>query len=214
MEIFEKEIFWANNTWVLTNKRAMYWPIEQTLIISDLHLGKAAYFRENGIPIPTDVNSNSLNTLSYLIEYYKVKRVLILGDLIHKTINIEVLGIKDVISRFSNIEIILVKGNHDKILNDEFYQLGIDFIYDQLIVNNILFIHKPIEYQGFQISGHIHAGVVVKLLKNSLRLPSFKVNRRLIILPAFSPFTGMYTENIMSNTINYAILDEGIVEIR
>ena len=39
-----------------TNARALYWKKENALIISDLHVGKSAHFRKNGIAIPAGIS--------------------------------------------------------------------------------------------------------------------------------------------------------------
>ena len=44
-----------NEKLIFTNQRALFWEKNNSLIISDLHLGKTAYFRKNGIPVPSDI---------------------------------------------------------------------------------------------------------------------------------------------------------------
>ena len=34
-------------------ERALHWPARRTIILSDLHVGKAAVFRARGLPVPT-----------------------------------------------------------------------------------------------------------------------------------------------------------------
>ena len=52
---------------LLSAQRVLYYPTEKTLVISDVHLGKAGHFRRYGIPIPTEVNQDNLHSENKLI---------------------------------------------------------------------------------------------------------------------------------------------------
>ena len=58
----------------------MYWERENTLILSDIHIGKTAHFRKHGIPMPDDVLQNDLKRLKQLIQHFKAKTLLVVGD--------------------------------------------------------------------------------------------------------------------------------------
>ena len=62
LQTLEKTI--QNQTLVFTNQRALFWQEQKAVIISDLHIGKTAYFRKNGIPIPSDILEKDLTRLS------------------------------------------------------------------------------------------------------------------------------------------------------
>ena len=44
-----------NNTFWLSAQRCIFWEEEQSLIVSDLHLGKTGHFRKMGIAVPQAV---------------------------------------------------------------------------------------------------------------------------------------------------------------
>lgn len=70
MKIIEKDIIFGKQLLTLTQQRAIYWKSEQLLILSDMHLGKAAHFRKHGISLPTTVSMQDLTRLEKLLLYY------------------------------------------------------------------------------------------------------------------------------------------------
>ena len=44
--------------------RTLWHPDSSTLLLSDLHLGKGAHFRQSGIPVPDGGETDDLNRLS------------------------------------------------------------------------------------------------------------------------------------------------------
>lgn len=215
MIVHEQEITWRKHTFILTNKRAIFWKDKNTLILSDLHLGKAAHFRRNGIPIPSQIHQKDLDVLEKLLEHYSVEHVIIVGDLIHAHQNGEVLDFKNFLQRHRHIQFILIKGNHDRLAEQKVLELGISGIYDCYEVDGLQFAHEPNRCDTPQISGHIHPGVTVRLPTNKhFRLPAYIVSEDMIILPAFSQFTGLDTKPVLEKAVKYAILDTGIVVIK
>lgn len=63
MTIIEQSIDFGNSKFILTNQRAVFWPAQMALLLSDLHLGKAAHFRKNGIALPTQVTMQDIQRL-------------------------------------------------------------------------------------------------------------------------------------------------------
>jgi DNA ligase-associated metallophosphoesterase len=216
MNIIEREIRFGGVELTLTNQRAILWKEQEMLILSDLHLGKAAHFRKNGIALPSEVALGDLQRLEHLITHFNAKKVVVVGDLIHASSNSEVVNFKKITSDFNDTKFILIKGNHDRISEKEVQNLGIDQVFTTFRINEIAFSHQPIEDSNyFQITGHIHPGVRIRMLsKQYLRLPCFSVSEQLIILPAFSSFTGLDTGFTSEKSVNYAFSEEGIFEIR
>ena len=64
------EIECAGENILLLSDRALYWPKKKTLLIADVHLGKAEYFRKNGIPVPVGTTKLILFRLDKLISQY------------------------------------------------------------------------------------------------------------------------------------------------
>lgn len=199
----------------LTNQRAIFWEESNALILSDLHLGKAAHFRKHGIAIPTTISVKDLNRLSSLISHFEVDKVIIVGDLIHASNNTEVERFKHFKQQHLSVDFILIKGNHDRLSNIFLTELGIKNAYKTLLYNKILFCHHPFDYeQEYCISGHIHPGVKFKMgNKQRLSLPCYAVCQQQLILPAFSEFSGLDTKTLHDDTTYYPFFEQGIFKL-
>lgn len=216
MKIITKDIFYGSEKLALTNQRVLYWKKEDILILSDLHIGKAAHFRINGIPISAKVLDDDLERLKSLIEYFNPETLLVVGDLFHAEMNKELQIFHSWLAQFKTLNKVLVKGNHDRIsksIANMFYDWKVE---NELVLNKIKFIHEPKvdEANYSQISGHIHPGVFIKGKgKQRFKLPCFQVYEKQLILPAFSLFTGLNTRVPKDKLINYAFTSESIFEL-
>src|SRR3984885_15395308 len=72
-----------NQNLLLLPQKAIYWQQEKALIAADVHLGKVGHFRKSGIAVPRDMEQSDLAVLSDLVDEFKPKKVLFLGDLFH-----------------------------------------------------------------------------------------------------------------------------------
>ncbi len=70
-------------TITLLPQRAVYLNGSQTLLVADLHLGKAATYRKLGQPVPQGTTTDTLTRLSLAIEGQPVKQLVVLGDFLH-----------------------------------------------------------------------------------------------------------------------------------
>lgn len=197
----------------------MYWEEAGTLIASDLHLGKSGHFRKSGIAVPQDLMKHDLMRLFDLLQHFKPKTLLVVGDMFHSEANKEL----DLFSRWRNdmarLNIMLVKGNHDILHQDWYHQNGI-VLQDTWQQSNLLFVHDPAEQHiestadtGI-ISGHIHPGISIKGIgRQSLRLPCFYFSGQQCILPAFGMFTGTFTLKPKKADVVFAIANQKIVPL-
>lgn len=191
----ELEIFWGEQTLIFHSYRAIYFPEKDALLISDLHLGKSGHFRKYGIPIPQAVAQNDLDRLNHILQQYSPKKLIIAGDFFHAEKNIEIELFKQWFKAQDDFELILIKGNHDKLSHKIYSSIGFTSVLDMLKLGKITISHDILpENEGYQITGHIHPGVILKnKLKQNMRIPVFAHHEKHIILPAFSKFTGLYT---------------------
>ena len=210
--ISEISINFAGEQLKLNQYRSIFWDKEKSLILSDLHLGKTAHFRKNGIALPNGVIEKDLENLQKVIEHYKPEQIIIVGDLFHAELNSEIEIFRKWFEDFNTIKWLLVKGNHDR-FSEEF---GIEEteIYE---TENLIFSHESLDsLQKTQIGGHIHPGVsLMAQNRQKLKFPCFLVSENQIILPAFSQFTGLDTnfEKKQSSTFKkYIITAEKLIE--
>lgn len=203
----------AEEFWLLPEK-ALYWPEQKTMVVADVHVGKAAHFRKNGVAMPVDAVQNELAVLTQLISQYAPKKLVFLGDLFHATPNVEWLALQQWLAELTGTEVLLVRGNHDIHVGDD--MLAQLTIVHQLQQGNFIFTHEPLNEvsNGFyNLCGHIHPGV--KLIgkgKQQLRLPCFHFTKNQGILPAFGSLTGampMATKNARV----FAVASQKVLEV-
>lgn len=215
MSIHTKLIQWNNEQFLICNERVIYWQKNEALILSDLHIGKAAHFRRNGIPLPIQIHQEDINRLERLINYFEPKRVIIVRDMLHANDNIEVQDFKLFIQMQKDVDFILIKGNHDRMTNQNLLNMGLSSVALSYKLESFVFLHEPLQNSDLpQIVGHIHPGLSLMLpTKRFIRLPAFIITPKLIVLPAFSNFTGLDTKSKFNDAKYYACYEQGIVEI-
>lgn len=210
MKIVKEFIELQKQQLILTNQRAMYWPHEKMLILSDLHVGKTAHFRKHGIPIPDDIFKEDLSRLQQLINHFKVQHVLVVGDLFHAEANTNMDAFADWRHQFKDLDFLLVKGNHDRLSEVWISKCNLKVL-DRLQLGPFLFVHDPQDSEEslFIISGHIHPGVLLKGRgRQNIKLPCYALTNSELVLPAFSRFTGLNSRYTKKNTVHYAFTEE------
>jgi DNA ligase-associated metallophosphoesterase len=214
MMIATKEIKINNQTFILTNQRAIFWKESKILILSDLHLGKTAHFRKNGIALPNQIIENDLDRLAKLLRHFETQKMMVVGDFIHAGKNSEFETFREWTTQFESLEISLIKGNHDRISHQNLTNIGVTSIHSNILDMEILFSHENVENtDSYVISGHIHPGVSLKTgIRKYLKLPCYIYTDKQLILPAFSQFTGLDTKNHPKNATYYCFSEEGIFE--
>lgn len=201
---------------ILSKDRAIYWEAEQMLIISDLHMGKAAHFRKAGIQVPNTITDTDLDKLSLLILKYAPEILLVTGDMFHHKMNSEVETFKLWRSAFPELRVILVKGNHDLLKAEDYDGLSLEIYAKEYLCAPFRFVHDQPkdEDEYYNISGHIHPGVTIYgKARQKLKFPCFYFGRNCAILPAFSVFTGLSKIKAENGDQFYAITPENVVAI-
>ncbi|HEX6334904.1 MAG TPA: ligase-associated DNA damage response endonuclease PdeM [Flavisolibacter sp.] len=203
------------NLW-LTAQRAVYWENSGTLIVSDLHFGKTGHFRKSGIPVPQKVYREDLQRLVLLLHHFNPTTLLVVGDFFHSEANPELDLFRKWRNDFADLEILLVRGNHD-ILHDSWYAgTGITLIENELAQAPFLFMHEKCtaQPQMYTFCGHIHPGVYIEGLgRQALRFPCFYFSEDHCVLPAFSKFTGMALVTPETGNKVFAIVENELIRI-
>jgi Predicted ICC-like phosphoesterases len=177
----------------LLPQRAIFWQEEKTLIVADVHLGKAHTFQRAGIAVPALSFHHDLMRLSELIKASGAERLLVLGDFVHHRSGLTDTVVEDIRQWCSELaaELIVVLGNHDKPNRQILEQLPLTLCEPvwqcgPFIFSHDLFVQEKATAPEFRFLGHIHP--VVNLPQ--MRLPVFAVYQDYCVLPAFSYFTG------------------------
>ncbi len=202
-----------NQTFILHQFGAVFWEEKSTLLISDVHLGKVAHFRKHGMAIPNDAIFENFKRLNVVVDLFKPKTVIFLGDLFHSKINKEWELFADWTKTMQQ-EIILIEGNHDIIAKHHYEDLNIKMD-SEMAIDHFIFTHHPTERKDFfNFCGHIHPGIKLKGIgKQFLNLSCFFRKPNQMILPAFGTFTGNYYLVPTKNDLVYGITKDGVFEV-
>jgi DNA ligase-associated metallophosphoesterase len=182
---------------VLMPERAMLIERTRTLLAADVHLGKDTAFRIAGIPIPGDATADSLARLSSALERSQANRLIFLGDLVHARTSLDAMTVATIQAwreRHSEIEMLLVPGNHDARSGALPLELQIETTADELIEPPFVFKHHPeASPHGYALAGHIHPAIrLIGRGKQRERVACFLFRPDYGLLPAFGTFTGGY----------------------
>ena len=176
--------------------RAAFLPASKSLIVADIHLGKAATFRERGLAVPEGSNASDLGRLKGIIDLKKPKQLVIAGDLFHSADGLSSSTIELFQEWLKNLElpVLLTEGNHDRRSWFSHYRFPID-VSPYLRLDGLTITHDPedLSVTEYGIAGHLHPGIRIKEApRQSLKIAGFLVRRKKhLILPAFSEFTGI-----------------------
>jgi DNA ligase-associated metallophosphoesterase len=199
----------------LLPEKAIYWKEQKTIILADIHLGKAAHFRKSGIQVPESVHISDYARIKNLLSKFNPKQILILGDLFHSDLNQEWNRFRDWIHIQHHVRFLLIKGNHD-ILPEDVYEIShLEIINESHQIGDFTFVHKPEDrIASFTISGHLHPAVrIFGTAKQSLTLPCFYFTSSRGVLPAFGNFTGFARIKPKENDDIFVILENSVIKI-
>ncbi|HEY4156141.1 MAG TPA: ligase-associated DNA damage response endonuclease PdeM [Puia sp.] len=218
-----------NQQFWLTGDRTLFWEEEKALIVSDLHFGKTGHFRKSGIAVPQSVYKEDLQRLIVQIQHFQPRQLIIVGDMFHSRANLELELFLKWRADLPDLDIQLVKGNHDILKEDWYENAGIRLNRTTLSMNRFHFVHdiSGCQYQdeGFTghsrlarpyfFSGHIHPGIRIQGMgKQSLCFPCFYFGKEYAVLPAFSRFTGVALIDPEEEEQVFAIVNNSIVRFQ
>ena len=209
------KFIWEDTLLEMLPSRTLFLPETKELLICDIHLGKAEYFQQNGIPLTNNSDKNNLERIKKIVKKYSPEKLIILGDLFHSKYSIDE-ALKEKVEDLpellkTNVELVL--GNHDigcKIKNLK--------IFDTKKIKNIILSHEPISLvnnKTFNICGHYHPKLYLKNKGDKLSLRCFAMDKskNTLFLPAFGDLTGGYP--CKKSFKKWAIVsDEEIIEIK
>ena len=188
----------------------------KTLVISDLHLGYEEQLNAQGILIPRTQFKETKHLLEKILEKVKPETIVINGDLKHEFGVIsrqewhETLAIFDFLSSHCK-KVILVKGNHDTILEPlankrkldvvNFYSLGDIFITH----GHKIPVDEKFKKGKLVIIGNEHPAISLREGVKSEIYKCFLVGKwrgkKLVVLPSFLPIiegTDIRREQVLS----------------
>ena len=199
---------------LLLKEYAAFWENRNALLIADLHIGKIAHFRKNGIPAPANADKDNLWRLADIILTHKPQQVIFLGDLFHSHLNAAWDVFVDFLRGFPKVEFVLVKGNHDILPESLFIESGLKVV-SELELRPFLFTHDASKTDLYNIHGHIHPGVSLRGTgRQRMTLPCFYFGLEFGVFPSFGAFTGLYKIKPVKEDRIFVSTGNEIVEVR
>ncbi len=202
--------------------RAAFLPEHATLLVADAHIGKAVSFRALGVPVPRGTTTETLERLGLLVDVAGARRVVFLGDFLHSARS-QTAATLGALTRWRrqrpDLELTLVRGNHDLRAGDPPAALGIEVIDEPLRLGGLALCHHPRPVPGaYVVAGHWHPCVSVSGRANDrLRLPCYwfghETLRPVGVLPAFGAFTGMHPIERAAGDRVFVAADQRVLEL-
>lgn len=184
----------AGESLYLHPQRALYWESARSLVVADVHLGKACAFQRQGIAVPEGSTAADLQRLDALIRFYVPARLLVLGDLFHARLRGDDAWMRDFDAfraRHPQLRIEVLRGNHDRGLEQVPAQWRLHWHQQPLFEAPFVFSHEPIvDPRGYGLCGHLHPVMRLRSAVDRVRLPVFWFRRDHGVLPSFGGFTG------------------------
>jgi len=181
--------------------------IDRTAIIADLHLGIESIMQDYGITFPRVQIREIINDVKNLIKKYSIERLIIAGDFKHefgRNLPHEWEDVELFLKTFSEIEIEVVRGNHDNFLPAILSRYGIE-IREKIEIEGWTVLHGHIELDAEKIvMGHEHPAIKLRKGGAIYTYPCYLTLENLLVLPAFSPLVP--GSNVLEDTFLSPIL--------
>ena len=175
---------------------AAYDAARRVLYVSDLHLGKAAVFRDAGLALPEGPDASILERLGLLVAQTGAAVLAVLGDVFHARSP----GTEGAVNSLAawraarpGLQWRVVPGNHDRRVPWSEWVPGAEILPEHAACGPWRLAHHPPEESAdLVLCGHLHPGIALGASRvRRLRLPCFWLRRGVLILPAFGDFTGL-----------------------
>jgi len=183
----------------LLPQRAVWWPEERSLLVADVHIGKAVSFRRLGVPVPHGTTAETLGRLTHLVQAHPAERIVFLGDLLHSRHAQGSDSLREFAAwreRHTALELVLVRGNHDDRAGDPPPSLRVNCVDEPFALPSaprLALCHHPRPRAGRAVlAGHSHPCTQVGRGFERLRLACFHFGADVGVIPAFGGFTGMH----------------------
>ncbi|MFK7960199.1 MAG: ligase-associated DNA damage response endonuclease PdeM [Phycisphaerales bacterium] len=205
---------------------------ERVAWVADTHFGKPASFRRLGVPVPDGGDDADAARLTGLLHRTGVTQLVILGDLLHDAASQTPETIESLRSwraRHPNVDVVLVRGNHDLKAGDPPDAVGIRCVDPPFTVAGVAGLHHPPERRAagtdadagvgagpsLFFAGHLHPVAILHgAARRRERCRCFHVRPDGIVLPAFGSFTGGMVIRPRRGDRVFAVGPGAVVEVR
>ena len=201
---------------VLLPQRVAWWPHRDMVLAADVHVGKEATFRRHGVPLPEGGLHERLERLTDCVDTLEAETLVILGDFIHAPVGLT-RSVIDTVTTWSNrlsARIVVVEGNHDRQLRGFPGAWDIELKRDRVIGGPFSLQHDPsVAADEYVLAGHLHPTVDLRQGGDRLRLPCFRFDSDVGVLPAFTPFSNGIRQRPGNDRRLYAVTEHEVLGV-
>lgn len=207
----------AKTDLVLDPSRALYWPAKETLFVTDLHLGKGGRFPKEGLAIPEQAVHDDYQRLDQLMQRYRVKHCICLGNLFHSHRDQEHRLFLKWREAYPNLKFTLIEGHHDRDMHQHDDQLNLD-ICESLDLNPFYLVHDWKQHlvpeKRYALSGRLHPSIRLSgKAKQTIKFPCFWFQSQGAYLPAFGQFAETHSIEPGAQDNVYVVAKSKIIEV-
>ncbi|MEO0690374.1 MAG: ligase-associated DNA damage response endonuclease PdeM [Pseudomonadota bacterium] len=196
---FDTAFEFAGDEMVLLSSNALYWPKENALLVSDLHLEKGSWYAQTGQMLPPYDSRETLERIADAVKLTGARRVITLGDNFHDEAGTHRLdpyaaGMLETLIRA--LDWVWITGNHDETMPQIEGRAFGAAVEAEMVVNGIVLRHeaKPGETRP-ELSGHYHPKMRLRVRNRHIARPCGVLSRSKtsgdrMIAPAFGAYTG------------------------
>jgi len=174
--------------------RAVYLEAAETLVLADLHLGRAA---TSNVSAPLDERGDLLDRLARLRRAFDPSTIVFAGDILHSFSTVPD-GVGDTVTELydrcvdAGVDTVAVAGNHDRLL-DDVWPAGVESAVKLDDGTVICHGHEEPELSGERyLIGHDHPAITIEGVKRPCLCvdPTGYRGREVAVLPAFTRLAG------------------------
>jgi uncharacterized protein len=169
---------------------ALFWPDQQLLAVSDLHLEKGSSFARRGMLLPPWDTHATIDRLTLLLRRWSPRTVVALGDSFHDTFGSRRMPATEQHRLQAMTEahrFIWVQGNHDPTPPARLRGAWVE----THVAGPVVFRHQAVPFADpGEVVGHHHPKATIPARAGSVSRPCFVFDGRRLMMPAFGAYTG------------------------
>jgi len=175
-----------------TENYCLYIPVQNAVVIADLHLGYEGVLRMEGVAMPRYQEKVIMEQLASIIEKYEPGKVIVNGDFKHnfgRNLRQEWHEVSNVLKFLCRKrDVVLIRGNHDNFLKTIASKFDVTMA-DKYDMNGVTIEHGHKYVEGKRmIIAHEHPSIKLRdKVGATISLPCYLYSDEIIVMPAFSP---------------------------
>ncbi len=180
----------AQHDFLAHQDAALYWPLQNALLVADLHLEKASWYAAGGQMLPPYDSRATLERLAAIIAETGARRVYCLGDNFHDSAGenrLEIGAATLLQALTARTDWHWINGNHDAVLDGRWGGK----VVPEIQVDGVMLRHAAERhFTAPEMSGHYHPKLRLRGRGRSVARRCYVASESKLIFPAFGALTG------------------------